>query len=120
MAFLDHAAHSPTLGIPEVRSEPCLLLCPQSFLLSLLIRKSAFSHLRITSAAQLYALQVPPEAGSLELRPANPECFLFDITPRTLNTWLKRLGELTGFNLSITSYCLRRGAGEAVNSSCMS
>ncbi|BAE61662.1 unnamed protein product [Aspergillus oryzae RIB40] len=109
---------NPTLGIPEVRSEPCLLLCPQSFLLSLLIRKSAFSHLRITSAAQLYALQVPPEAGSLELRPANPECFLFDITPRTLNTWLKRLGELTGFNLSITSYCLRRGAGEAVNSSC--
>ncbi|KAB8254115.1 hypothetical protein BDV32DRAFT_143162 [Aspergillus pseudonomiae] len=108
---------NPTLGIPEVRSEPCLLLCPQSFLLSLLIRKSAFHHLHITSATQLYALQVPPDTGSLLLRPVDPECFLFDITPRTLNTWLKRLGELAGFNLSITSYSLRRGAGEAVNSS---
>ncbi|KAF9882664.1 hypothetical protein FE257_005666 [Aspergillus nanangensis] len=108
---------NPTLGIPEVPSEPCLLLCPKTLFLGLLLRKSAFLHLHITSAEQLYALRVPPDAGSLPLCPCDPEAFLFDISARTLNAWLKRLGELVGFDLSITLYWLRRGAGEAVNSS---
>ncbi|THC87515.1 hypothetical protein EYZ11_013038 [Aspergillus tanneri] len=108
---------NPTLGIPEVPSEPCLLLCPKTLLLGLLLRKSAFRHLHIESATQLYHLKVPTDAGSLPLRPADPDARLFDISAGTLNSWLKRLGELAGFDLPITSYWLRRGAGEAVNSS---
>ncbi|KAF9882992.1 hypothetical protein FE257_004348 [Aspergillus nanangensis] len=107
----------PTLGIPEVPSEPCLLLYPKTLFLGLLLRKSAFLHLYITSAEQLYTLRVPPDAGSLPLCPCDPEAFLFDISARTLNAWLKRLGELTGFDLPITSYWLRRDTGEAINSS---
>ena len=117
-SHIDHAAYSPTLGIPEVPSEPCLLLCPKTLFLALLLRKSAFLHLHIVSAEKLYALQVPPDAGSLSLCPGEPEALLFDISARTLNAWLKRLGELAGFDLPITSYWLRRGAGEALNSSC--
>ncbi|KAI3016224.1 hypothetical protein CBS147347_10856 [Aspergillus niger] len=106
------------IGIPEVPSEPCLLFCPKTLFLGLLIRKSAFRHLHISSARQLYALQVSKSAGSLTLRPADPDAHLFDISARTLNSWLKRLGEITGFDLPITPYWLRRGAGEAANSSC--
>lgn len=110
--------YSLEIGIPEVPSEPCLLFCPKTLFLGLLIRKSAFRHLHISSARQLYALQVSECAGSLTLRPADPNAYLFDISARTLNSWLRRLGEITGFNLPITPYWLRRGAGEAANSSC--
>ncbi|GAA92072.1 hypothetical protein AKAW_10186, partial [Aspergillus luchuensis IFO 4308] len=110
--------YSLEIGIPEVPSEPCLLFCPKTLFLGLLIRKSAFRHLHISSARQLYALQVSKSAGSLTLHPADPDAHLFDISARTLNSWLKRLGEITGFDLPITPYWLRRGAGEAANSSC--
>ncbi|KAL2829106.1 hypothetical protein BJY01DRAFT_261370 [Aspergillus pseudoustus] len=108
---------TPTIGIPEVPSEPCLLLCPKTHFLGLLLRKSAFRHVDVSSASQLYGLQVAPEARSLPLIVADKESRVFDITEQMLNRCLQRLGELTGLQLSVTSYWLRRSAAEVVNTS---
>ncbi|KAL2814346.1 hypothetical protein BDW59DRAFT_154426 [Aspergillus cavernicola] len=106
-----------TIGIPEVPSEPCLLLCPKTHFLGLLLRKTALRHVDVSSATQLYELQVAPDARSLPLIVADKQSRVFDISESTLNKWLKRLGELTGLQLSVTSYWLRRGAAEVVNTS---
>jgi hypothetical protein len=71
--------------------------------------------MKIVSTSQFYALEIPEVAQELSPRPDNPDEFLFDISASTLNTWLKRLSELTGLGLSLTNYIFRRGAAEAFN-----
>ncbi|OJJ29631.1 hypothetical protein ASPWEDRAFT_55547 [Aspergillus wentii DTO 134E9] len=106
-----------TISLLEVPGETCLFLCPKTFLLGLLVRKAAFRDLDIVSAEQLYDLRIPPDARQLSLKLADPEAFLFNMTESTLDSHLRRLGELAGYDHTVTSKWFRRGGGEAVNSS---
>ncbi|OJJ32583.1 hypothetical protein ASPWEDRAFT_158591 [Aspergillus wentii DTO 134E9] len=108
---------TPKIALLEVPGETCLFLCPKTFLLGLLLRKGAFRHMGIVSAEQLDNLRIPPDARELPLKLADPESLLFDMTQDMLDSYLERLGELTGYDHRVTSKWFRRGAGEAVNSS---
>jgi len=106
----------PIIPIPEVPHEPCLLLCPETLLLGLLIRKGAYRHMGIVSADQFYELKIPAVARELPLSPDNPDETLFDISTGTLNTWLKRLGELTGLKDPVTAYMFPSRGGRGIQS----
>ena len=56
-----------TFGIPDVPSEPCLLLCPQVMLLSLVFADQAFDAPGLTGPKQLFRLRVPPGLNQQEL-----------------------------------------------------
>ena len=59
--------YSNTFGIPDVPSEPCLLLCPQVMLLSLLFADGAFAASGLTGPEQLFRLRVPDGLNQQEL-----------------------------------------------------
>ena len=48
-----------TIPIPEVVSEPCLLLCPHILLLSLAFLDDAFAAPKLTGPEELAKLRVP-------------------------------------------------------------
>ena len=124
-----------TFGIPEVPSEPCLLLCPHVMLLSLVFADDAFAAPGLTGPEQLFRLRVPPGLNQQELPIKNSmsEVPLFRRLERSCNginvsaaaaatdKWLrermKDLGEVTGFALPVGPYSFRRGNGEALDSS---
>ena len=124
-----------TFSIPEVRSEPCLLLCPHVMLLSLAFADEAFAALDLTGPAELFELRVPPGLKQLEvpIKSSKMEMLLFrslrashhgkevsdsaTITDQWLRERTKHLGDVTGFKLPVGPYCFRRGNGEAIDSS---
>lgn len=110
---------SPTLGIPEVPHEKCLMLCPLTMILALMIRQGAFSYMEVDSAAQIYALEISSGARELPLRSNDPDALLFDVTYATMARWLRRLGVLTRIREALKTYMLRRGALEAMDLSGM-
>ena len=128
-------AFSNTFGIPEVPSEPCLLLCPHIVLLGLVFADKAFAAPGLTGPDQLFRLRVPAGLNQQELPIKNSmsEVPLFrrlmrshygievSDTAAATDKWLrermKHLGEVTGFALPVGPYCFRRGNGEALDSS---
>lgn len=124
-----------TFGIPDVPSEPCLLLCPQVMLLSLVFADQAFDAPGLTGPEQLFRLRVPPGLNQQEL-PIKEEMTGVPLFRRLESTvhglrvsaaaaatdnWLRgrlaSLGAVTGFELPVGPYCFRRGNGEALDSS---
>ena len=124
-----------TIPIPEVPSEPCLLLCPHIMLLSLAFADEAFAAPALTGPEELTKLCVPPGLHQLPvpIKSSKGEVSLFRRLERTrhgtdvsqdnaaTDQWfrdtLRRLGDITGFELPVGPYCFRRGAGEAFDSS---
>nr|POE75084.1 hypothetical protein CFP56_78196 [Quercus suber] len=125
-----------TFPVPDIPSEPCLLLCPQTVLLGLLFADDAFA-VPDFSPAQLFTLRIPP--GKRELRipikQSKAELPLFRKTMRTVHgievsqkavteSWLrerlKDLGTISNFDVLVKPYCFRRGHGEALDSSSVS
>lgn len=102
-------------AILEVPQEKCLMLCPLTMVLALMIRQDAFGHMDVHSATQIYGFEMPPGAGELPLRSNDPNALLFDVTYDTIVRWLKRLGLLTRIREDLKTYMLRRGALEAMD-----
>ena len=122
-----------TFAVPDIPSEPCLLLCPQTMLLGLLFADDAFA-VPDFSPEELFKLRIP--SGKRELRipikQSKAELPLFRRTMRTVHglkashevvteNWLrerlKQLGAITNFDMPVKPYCFRRGHGEALDSS---
>jgi len=122
-----------TIPIPQIPTEPCLLLCPPVTLLSLIFADDAFDGL--TSPEQLFQLKVTPGLNELQL-PINEKWGSTPVFRRLASSvngvvvsadvpatddWLrdklKMLGEVVGFDLPVGPYCFRRGAGEAFDGS---
>ncbi|GIZ43092.1 hypothetical protein CKM354_000633300 [Cercospora kikuchii] len=122
-----------TFPVPDIPSESCLLLCPQTMLLGLLFADDAFA-VPDLSPAELFELRIPP--GKRELRipikQSKAELPLFRRTERTVRglrvsndavteNWLRerlrQLGTITNFEMPVKPYCFRRGHGEALDSS---
>ena len=127
--------YSNTFSIPDVPSEPCLLLCPQVMLLSLVFTDGAFAASGLTGPEQLFRLRVPAGLNQQEL-PIKDSMIGVPLFRRLENTvhglqvspvaaatdnWLRgrmeTLGAVTGFELPVGPYCFRRGNGEALDSS---
>lgn len=124
-----------TIPIPEVVSEPCLLLCPHILLLSLAFLDDAFAAPTLTGPKELAKLRVPPGLHQLAvpIKTSKRETPLFrrlernrygtvvsqdkPATDQWFRDTLRRLGDITGFELPVGPYCFRRGAGEAFDSS---
>ena len=124
-----------TIPIPEVPSEPCLLLCPHVMLLSLAFADDAFAAPALTGPKELAQLRVPAGLHQLPvpIKSSKSEIPLFRRVERNrhgrgvsqheaaTDQWfrdtLRRLSDITGFELPAGPYCFRRGAGEALDSS---
>ena len=126
-----------TFPIPDIPSEPCLLLCPQILLLSLVFADEAFAAPGLDGPEQLFQLRVPAGLNQQPL-PIKESKFgvpLFRrleasvhgvrVSPNVAATdsWLRetmaKVGIVTGFELPVKPYCFRRGNGEALDSSSM-
>jgi hypothetical protein len=121
-----------TFGIPDVPSEPCLLLCPQVMLLSLLFTDQAFAAPGLAGPEQLFRLRVPPGLNQQQIpikdsmsglptfRRLESTVHGLKVSPTATATdnWLRgqlaNLGEVTGFELPVGPYCFD---GEAPDSS---
>ncbi|KAK5109961.1 hypothetical protein LTR85_001800 [Meristemomyces frigidus] len=126
---------SNTFPIPELCSESCLPLCPQTVLLSLVFADKAFASPSLTGPERLFQLRIPSYLNQLELpiRESIGEIPIFRTIEHTAHgnvvsrdsgatsQWLrdqfKRWGEITGFELPLKPYGFRRGNGEALDSS---
>ena len=124
-----------TFGIPDIPSEPCLLLCSQITFLSLAFANKAFKAPDLICAENLFKLGILP--GKREQHLNWKESWLkrpifrrseYTVqgtriserepwTPSALSTRLKRVGAITGIDLPTGAYTFRRGNGEALDSS---
>ena len=128
-------ARRNTFGIPDVPSEPCLLLCPQTTFLGLAFRDRAFAAPAITSPDQLFRLKIEEGTRQLEIPWKN---FMLDfhlfaqscptargveisgekpISAGTLRQRMLDLGVVTGMELPTGAYTFRRGNAEALDCS---
>ncbi|KAJ5015542.1 hypothetical protein K4K57_012998 [Colletotrichum sp. SAR 10_99] len=118
-----------TFPIPETLYDPSLLLSPHVFLLGILFRHQAFRSPLLTSPHQLDSLDIEP--GELEMRlPLKKEMddvYVFRraietvagyeispserITYAMMAAWIKRIGQILGFEYSTIAYSLRYNAG---------
>ncbi|KAK4551680.1 hypothetical protein LTR86_010967 [Recurvomyces mirabilis] len=122
-----------TFPVPDIPLEPCLLLCPQTMLLSLLFADDAFA-VPDLKPEDLYALRIPPGKRELviPIEESKAELPLFRRVEHTTHglrisrkavteNWLRErlhlLGQITGFEAPVKPYCFRRGQGEALDSS---
>ncbi|KAF8534000.1 hypothetical protein BDD12DRAFT_897299 [Trichophaea hybrida] len=111
----------------ERRDNP--IFCPIMNLLALAFADNAFKEEGIQRPEDLYNLEIPHFKESLVIQ-WKPECRetpvfrrhvdgdICDKTPLTFsdfNYYLKRLGLLSGYPQTLTSYVLRRGAANAVD-----
>ena len=124
-----------TFGIPDVPSEPCLLLCPQTSLLALAFADDAFAAPDLTSPEKLFRLgvlwgqkqqPVPWKEGKLKTPifrrsmqtvsgdRISPDEFW---TTGVLRSRMITLGNITGMELPTGAYTFRRGNGEALDNS---
>ena len=110
------------------------VLCPISHIITLGFNNNAFDPNGVNSPAEIFKLHVKPGllcqaipwAGKklkspVFLAPNNiqPKAKASPNKPLTYamyHRWLKRLGTETGFMQTLTTYCLRRATGNAVNS----
>jgi hypothetical protein len=101
------------------------MLCPISHITALGFDDDAFNADAVTSPEEVFKLGVKPGLQSQPI-PWKPEkrnspVFLAPNSPdkalpyAMYHRWLKRLGVETGFAQVLTTYCLRRGTGNAVN-----
>ncbi|KAI9889389.1 MAG: hypothetical protein M1814_005325 [Vezdaea aestivalis] len=124
-----------TFPMPEIIFDPSLILSPYVFLMGLLFADKAFLAPGLTCPEQISKLDIPPGCNSLSL-PLKPELddipvfrrsvrtvTGWEISPNlplqrtTVSTWMKSLGEITGFRQVARPYCLRYGAGKAFDES---
>ena len=124
-----------TFGIPEIPSEPCLLLCPHVPLFGLAFDDEVFAAPDLTGPGPLFQLRVPPGLNQLELPMKDSKMGMpifrslersyegmkvsktATLTSQWLRESLKHLGEVTGFLFPVGPYCFRRGNGEALDNS---
>ncbi|KAJ9646989.1 hypothetical protein H2199_001975 [Coniosporium tulheliwenetii] len=123
-----------TFTVPDIPSEPCILLCAQTTFLALAFLDQAFAAPDLTSPEQLYSLNVLPGQNQQPLpwREEMEDVPLFRKSERTahgielssdtlpystLRPRMRTLGEVTGIELPVGAYCFRRGNGEALDNS---
>ncbi|KAJ9644078.1 hypothetical protein H2199_003946 [Coniosporium tulheliwenetii] len=123
-----------TFTVPDIPSEPCILLCAQTTFLALAFLDQAFAAPDLTSPEQLYSLNVLPGQNQQPLpwREEMEDVPLFRKSERTahgielssdtlpystLRPRMRALGEVTGIELPVGAYCFRRGNGEALDNS---
>ncbi|KAK4551279.1 hypothetical protein LTR86_011254 [Recurvomyces mirabilis] len=122
-----------TFPVPDIPREPCLLLCPQTMLLSLLFADNAIA-VPDLKPKDLYALRIPPGKRELviPIKESKAELPLFRKVEHTTHgvrisreagteNWLRErlhlLGQIAGFEVPVKPYCFRRAHGEALDSS---
>ena len=101
------------------------MFCPISHIIALGFDDDAFDADGVTSPEDIFKLRAKPglrcqpipwSRKKLDrpvfLAPNSPDKAL---TYAMYHQWLKRLGVETGFAQVLTTYCLRRGTGNAVN-----
>ena len=111
-----------------------LLLCPVTHMLALALSDSAFEASTMQDVDQILRAQVPTHKNSLTLRWKDSMLNMPVLRQATRSTdgvrtssdqpltasassrYLKRLGEATGFEHPLRHYAVRRGAGNAVDS----
>ena len=126
---------SNTFGIPDVPSEPCLILCPQPTFLGLAFGDRAFAAPAIQKPEQLFQLKVEEGTRQLEIpwKESMLDFHLFaqscpaaqgvkitgekPISAGTLRQRMLNLGVATGMALPTGAYTFRRGNAEALDCS---
>ena len=101
------------------------MLCPVSHIIAQAFNDDAFNANGVTSPEDIFKLKVKPglrcQSIPWKRKKLDRPIFFAPVFPRKALTyamyhrWLKRLGVETGFAQVLTTYCLRRGAGNAVN-----
>lgn len=122
--------------IPETMFDPSLLLSPQLFLLGILFRHQAFRASSLTSAQHLDNLDIHPGERELPLplKKEFDDVYIFRravesltgyelsrdklISSSMMSSWIKRIGEILGFEYTTIPYSLRYNAGNAWDQSC--
>jgi hypothetical protein len=121
-----------TYVLYERRDSP--IFCPVLNMLALAFADNAFKEEGITRPEDIYNIQIPifRETLSIQWKSEILETPVFQDATRKpeagdvvsdsdawsfagFNYYLKRLGEIAGFPETLTSYALRRGAGNAVD-----
>ncbi|KAK9774936.1 putative C2H2 finger domain protein [Seiridium cardinale] len=105
---------SKTFLIPEIIYDPSLLLSPHVFLLGILFK----NHLNIINGENVLRLPLKDDLKDvLVFRRAEKDVYGFTtsrsvgISSAMMTTWLRRIGELAGFEHNTMSYSLRYNAG---------
>ncbi|KAF4480421.1 hypothetical protein CGGC5_v011005 [Colletotrichum fructicola Nara gc5] len=124
-----------TYTIPETMFDPSLLLSPHVFLLGILFRHRAFRAPSLTSPHHLRNLDIHPGERELPLplREDLGETYIFRRAVETLTgyqispnerissgmmaAWIKRIGEILGFEYPTIAYNLRYNAANAFDQS---
>ncbi|CAK4031768.1 C2H2 finger domain-containing [Lecanosticta acicola] len=123
-----------TFPVPDIPSEPCLLLCPQIMLLGLIFADEAFAAPSLVGPEQLFSLRIRRGRNQQELpfKEGIRSMPLFRKVERQVHglslssaaatdDWLRKrlctLSTVTGFEFLVGPYCFRRGNGEALDSS---
>ncbi|KAE9566472.1 hypothetical protein CGMCC3_g17382 [Colletotrichum fructicola] len=132
--YLGEKEHK-TYTIPETIFDPSLLLSPHVFLLGILFRHQAFKAPSLTSPHHLSKLDIHDGEKELPLpfKDDLGDTFIFRkavytmtgyqislnerITAGMMNGWIKRIGEILGFNYPTTAYTLRYNAANAFDQS---
>ncbi|KAH0419558.1 hypothetical protein CcaCcLH18_14355 [Colletotrichum camelliae] len=124
-----------TYAVPETMFDPSLLLSPHVFLLGVLFRHRAFNASNLTSPHHLDILDIHPGERELPL-PLKEDLnntFIFRRAVETLTgyqispnkrissgmmaAWIKRIGEILGFEYPTIAYNLRYNAANAFDQS---
>ncbi|KAJ0329333.1 hypothetical protein COL922a_012866 [Colletotrichum nupharicola] len=124
-----------TYAVPETMFDPSLLLSPHVFLLGVLFRHRAFNASNLTSPHHLDILDIHPGDRELPL-PLKEDLnntFIFRRAVETLTgyqispnerissgmmaAWIKRIGEILGFEYPTIAYSLRYNAANAFDQS---
>ncbi|KAI9732135.1 MAG: hypothetical protein M1834_004231 [Cirrosporium novae-zelandiae] len=110
--------------------DDCLVLCPIAHMLGLAFADNAFESDFIKCPEDIFKLEIPPSRRSIELK-WKPE--MFDIPvfrgighdgsvsktrALTYNVFfhdLERIGDVAGFPMKVTPYCIRRAGGMALD-----
>ncbi|KAF2216846.1 hypothetical protein CERZMDRAFT_92918 [Cercospora zeae-maydis SCOH1-5] len=115
-----------TFPVPDIPSEPCLLLCPQIMLLGLVFADEAFAAPSMVGLEQLFSLRIRRGRNQQELpfKPGIRSLHVFRKVERQVHglslssaaatyDWLRKrlstLSVVTGFAFLVGPYCFRRG-----------
>jgi integrase len=123
-----------TLPIPAVKNDPCLLLCPHVTLFALAFADDAFANPSLRTPESLFRVKINPGRHGQNIRWKDEVAsrFIFRSSVRAGGVWkiserpwslsflhdnLTKVGKVAGVEHPTGPYTLRRGAGEAFNSS---
>lgn len=122
-----------TFFVPEIIYDPSLLLSPHIFLLGILFKHRAFRSSALNNTPRaLSELDIHPNENELplHLKKSLDDTFLFRQTKKVLSgfaiskkpisqgmmtAWVRRVGELAGFEFSTKCYNLRYMAGNSMD-----